>query len=156
RKDWYIFHSIGIKLSFSPMKATFRASRITPGMTNPLKQIAANTEKPSERTDSLSSVEGKMEGGNNYFTFLQINQPYNRDSSYYSFKMLEADVNLMNWENQMRDNENFIASHNNYLDSLKSMQEKYNPLFPDNELNEQQLMLVEKNIEEVEKQLQDA
>ncbi|MEX2593670.1 MAG: OmpA family protein [Anditalea sp.] len=156
RKDWYIFHSIGIKLSFSPMKSTFTASRISPGRHTQLKDIPAEDDQSSEHSDSLSSVDEKMEAGNNYFTFIQLNQPYNRDSSYYSFKILESDVSLLNLENQQMDNENLLDSLNSQLDSLQSMQERITLASPNNELNAQPLVTVEKDVEAVEKQLEEA
>src|SRR5690606_20510090 len=156
RKDWYIFHSIGIKFSFSPIKSILRASRISTGMTFTLEETKANTEHPSDLADSLSSVEEKSEGGNNYFTCLQINQPYNRDSSYYSFKLLEADVSHLNLQNQKQDNENFITSLEYRLDSLQSVKENMALASPGTGLSEQQLIFLENNIGGVEKQLQDA
>ncbi len=156
RKDWYIYHSVGLKLSFSPMKSAFRAPRISPGKYSPLENIPAQGNKQSEPLDSLSSTDQTPGINNNYFTFIQLNRPYNRDSSYYSFKVLEADVSILNFENQLLNNESLLDSLYSKLDSLQSMRQRIDLDTSNNDVKAPLLMTVEKEMLEVENQLEEA
>jgi|GEM_PF-882357 len=121
RNDWYINHSVGIKLSLSPRKSAFTASRVTPGYYGQTDITPANLGQTVEPTDSLSTSDKQEPITNNYITFIQLNQPYNRDSSYYSFKVLEADVSILSLENRLIANSNSTESLNTVLDSLQTL-----------------------------------
>src|SRR5690606_41436413 len=81
----------------------------------------ANLRKTVEPTDSLSTSDKQEPITNNYITFIQLNQPYNRDSSYYSFKVLEADVSILSLENRLTANSNSTDSLYTVLDSLQTL-----------------------------------
>ncbi len=155
RMDWYIYHSIGVKLSFSPMKSAFRASRISPMIYSPVEDIPAAANKPSEPLDSLSSMDKTTGITNNYITFIQLNRPHNRDSSYYYFKILEADVLILNLKNQLLNNKDLIDSLNTRLDSLQSMQQRI-ALDTSNNTNTPLLLTIQKETGELENQLEEA
>jgi outer membrane protein OmpA-like peptidoglycan-associated protein len=156
RKDWYIYHSIGVKFSFSPMKTAFRASRISPGIYSPIEDIPAQTNKPSEPLDSLVSMDQTMGVTNNHFTFIQLHRPYNRDSSYYAFKILEADVLILNFENQLLNNKSLRDSLYTRLDSLQSMRQRIELDTSNNDVKTSLLLTADKEIGEVESQLEEA
>lgn len=155
QNDWYIFHSIGIKLSFKPNKTSFRASRVSPGIYKKSGKLAEPQLLDDEDLDSLSSIE---KGGptNNYITFIQLNQPYNRDSSHYFFKMLESDVNILKWEKSLSENENLLASLNFQLDSLEEMREELSVSPIGEENPDLQLPLIQKNIDSLNLQIEEA
>ena len=156
RKDWYIYHSIGVKLSFSPMKTAFRAPRVSPGKYSPTEVLRVLENKQPEALDSLSSVDQTPGVTNNYFTFIQLDKPYNRDSSYYSFKILEADVSILSLENQLLDNKNLTDQLNSRLDSLGSLRQRINLDTSNNDVKAPLLLTVEKEMKEVENQLEEA
>lgn len=156
RKDWYIYHSIGVKLSFSPMKTAFRASRISPGIYTPGEAVPAMENKEPESLDSLSSLNQAPESLTNYFTFIQLEKPYNRDSSHYAFKILETDVSILNFENKLLNNKNLTDQLNGGLDSLLAIQQKVVLDTADSDMKAPLLLTVEKAVEEVENQLKEA
>lgn len=121
QNDWYINHSAGIKFSFAARKKAFYASRVSPGYYSATEILPETPSLPVEMADSLSVEDKKSEVTNNYITFIQLNQPYNKDSSYYSFKVLEADVSILNLEKQLEGNKGGVDSLNTVLDSLLSI-----------------------------------
>lgn len=156
RKDWYIYHSIGVKLNFSAMKSAFRAPRISPGIYSSIEDIPAQADKQSEPLDSLVSMDQTMGVTNNHFTFIQLHRPYNRDSSYYSFKILEADVSILNFENQLLNNKSLTDSLYTRLDSLQSMRKRIDIDTSNNDVKASLLLTADKEIGEVESQLEEA
>ncbi|MEX2568607.1 MAG: hypothetical protein WD431_21880, partial [Cyclobacteriaceae bacterium] len=75
--DWYLFHQAGLKFSFIPSKAAFRANKVSPyykgfvfqeKMEEPLRK----NEMTESEADSLSS-NTEQSGSPQYFTFIQIN-----------------------------------------------------------------------------------
>ena len=118
--DWYINHRLGVKISFGFRKASFTASRMVPGYSHPTVTIPTELAAPLEPIDSVALPDKESGVTNNYITFIQLNQPYNRDSSYYSFKLLEADFAILNAENRLARNKNSLDSLNTELATLEA------------------------------------
>lgn len=152
--DWYIYHSIGIKLSIVPTKISFKASRVSPGN----YQVAARRSEIAEEqeiADSLSSI-GTSQPANNYITFIQLNQPYNRDSSQYFLKMLESDLNILKWEKSLDENENLLSLLNSQLDSLEETRARWSKNPPEEIISDQEKALLQQNIGKVSLQIEEA
>lgn len=155
RKDWYIYHSIGLKFSFSPMKNAFRATRISPGVYTPMESFPALENQKAESPDSLPSSSQGMDKLTNYFTFIQLEKPYNRDSSYYAFKILEADVSILHLENKLLNHQNGLDRLNSQRDSL-IIEQKTALEAADSVAVSPVLATLQKAIEDIDNQLEDA
>jgi outer membrane protein OmpA-like peptidoglycan-associated protein len=155
RNDWFVYHSIGIKISFKSNKTAFRASRVSPGI---LKKVEDDiVEKQAEVMpafpEALSPMDKEPVTANNYITFIQMNPASNRDSSYYSFKMLESDVSIIRLENQLTENENWLGSLSFRLDSLDNLREEFLALPSEKEDNNPKIAMVQSAMDEVRTQL---
>ena len=152
--DWYIYHGVGIKFSFAPSKTGFRASRMSPGNYE-VGARKSEIAKQEVMADSLSAIETSRPT-NNYITFIQLNQPYNRDSSRYFLKMLEADLNILKWEKSRDENEDLMSRLNDQLDSLEDMRESWSTLAPDEAKSDQERAFLQQNIGKVSGQIEEA
>ena len=154
RNDWYINHSIGIKLSFVPHKISFRASRVSPGN----YQVTARKSEIAEQqeiADSLSSIE-TTRPTNNYITFIQLYKPYNQDSSNYFLKILESDLNILKWEKSLEENENLLSLLNSQMDSLEETRERWSMNPPEEIISDQERALLQQDIGKVALQIEEA
>lgn len=121
--DWYILHQAGLKLSFAPSRAAFKANRVSPFYDGYVYQGNEESTLPKKETseskaDSLKTTADENRGPQ-YFTFIQINndRPYSRKIDR-KLEIIDRELGLMGTTQQIEQYERVIGTLDQKLDSL--------------------------------------